>query len=274
MVQSDNETGDRLPAAARISRKGRIHLMDEIRGLCVLLMIFYHAFYTMSMLFHWELGTKLLVFFSPAEPFFAGLFILISGISSQLSHSNLIRGLKLLGVALALTLVTYFIIPSELIVFGILHMLSVCMIVFGLGQKLWDRIPLILGLAVCAVLFLITMPVSDGYLFPSVPLDLSLFLRHLHRPLGQERQVPGLYLSSAVYIPELDGPPRPDFISYSPAADLRRVHFDFLDHFPLAGLAPRLAARLQLYRYLLLRRTQLWILPPYSAINFTYSPGR
>ena len=57
MVQSDNETGDRLPAAARISRKGRIHLMDEIRGLCVLLMIFYHAFYTMSMLFHWELGT-------------------------------------------------------------------------------------------------------------------------------------------------------------------------------------------------------------------------
>ena len=67
-------------------------------------------------------------------------------------------------MALALTLVTYFIIPSELIVFGILHMLSVCMIVFGLGQKLWDRIPLILGLAVCAVLFLITMPVSDGYL--------------------------------------------------------------------------------------------------------------
>ena len=111
-------------------------------------------------------------------------------------------------------------------------------------------------------------------LFPSVPLDLSLFLRHLHRPLGQERQVPGLHLSSAVYIPELDGPPRPDFISYSPAADLRRVHFNFLDHFPLAGLAPRLAARLQLYRYLLLRRTQLWILPPYSAINFTYSPGR
>ena len=110
MVQSDNETGDRLPAAAKISRKGRIHLMDEIRGLCVLLMIFYHAFYTMSMLFHWDLGTKLLVFFSPAEPFFAGLFILISGISSQLSHSNLIRGLKLLGVALAL-LCLCFVLP-------------------------------------------------------------------------------------------------------------------------------------------------------------------
>ena len=49
--------------------------MDEIRGLCVLLMIFYHAFYTMSMLFHWELGTKLLVFFSPAEPFFSPGFL-------------------------------------------------------------------------------------------------------------------------------------------------------------------------------------------------------
>ena len=139
-------------------------------------------------------------------------------------------------MALALTLVTYFIIPSELIVFGILHMLSVCMIVFGLGQKLWDRIPLILGLAVCAVLFLITMPVSDGYLglpgtlawkipagwyefgwlfplgihradffsadyFPLFPWIFLFFLRHLHRAAGPGTAVPGLHLSSAVYIP-------------------------------------------------------------------------
>lgn len=176
------------------------------------------------------------------------------------------------------------------------------------GQKLWDRIPLILGLAVCAVLFLITMPVSDGYLglpgtlawkipagwyefgwlfplgihradffsadyFPLFPWIFLFFCgTYIGRWAGTASS--GLHLSSAVYIPELDGPPRPDFISYPPAADLRRVHFNFLDHFPLAGLAPRLAARLQLYRYLLLRRTQLWILPPYSAINFTYSPGR
>ena len=79
----------------------RIHTMDELRGLAVLCMIFYHAFYTMAFLFGIPLGRTLLYFFMPAEPYFAGLFILISGISCQLSHSNLIRGAKLLLVAAA-----------------------------------------------------------------------------------------------------------------------------------------------------------------------------
>ena len=41
-------------------------------------------------------------FFRPLEPFFGGAFILISGISSQLSRSNLKRGAKLLPIALAI----------------------------------------------------------------------------------------------------------------------------------------------------------------------------
>ncbi len=230
------------------------------------------------------------------SPFSPGFFILISGISSQLSHSNLIRGLKLLGVALALTLVTYFIIPSELIVFGILHMLSVCMIVFGLGQKLWDRIPLILGLAVCAVLFLITMPVSDGYLglpgtlawkipagwyefgwlfplgihradffsadyFPLFPWIFLFFCGTYIGRWARNGKFPDFTYRLRFTSLSWMGRHAPDFISYPPAADLRRVHFNFLDHFPLAGLAPRLAARLQLYRYLLLRED--------SAMDFT-----
>lgn len=166
------ETGDCLPSSkvARNSiRKNRIHLLDELRGFCVLLMIFYHAFYTMSM-FHFHIGTQLLVFFTPAEPFFAGLFIFISGISCQLSHSNLLRGGKLLLVALALTAVTYFVIPDSLILFGILHMLSLCMLIFGAGERLWNKIPLFLGLALCITLFLITLPIRQGYIgFPGMP---------------------------------------------------------------------------------------------------------
>ena len=104
--------------------KARIHMMDELRGFAVLCMVFYHAFYSAAYLLGWQWGKVLLSFFMPAEPYFAGLFILISGISSQLSHSNLIRGLKLLAVAVCVTLVTGFFLPDQIIRFGILHLLS------------------------------------------------------------------------------------------------------------------------------------------------------
>ena len=55
--------------------KKRIYLLDELRGLAVFCMVFYHAFYSMSEFFNIAVGTKLLDFFTPAEPFFAALFI-------------------------------------------------------------------------------------------------------------------------------------------------------------------------------------------------------
>ena len=59
----------------------RIHLLDELRGFAVFCMVFYHAFYSIGYFFNWDWGLVLLNFFSPAEPYFAGMFILISGIS-------------------------------------------------------------------------------------------------------------------------------------------------------------------------------------------------
>ena len=52
--------------------KKRIYLLDELRGLAVFCMVFYHAFYSMSEFFNIAIGTKLLDFFTPAEPFFCG----------------------------------------------------------------------------------------------------------------------------------------------------------------------------------------------------------
>ena len=116
--------------------KKRIYLLDELRGLAVFCMVFYHAFYSMSEFFGFEIGTKLLDFFTPAEPFFAALFIVISGISSRLSHDNTRRGVRLLCIALALTVVTAVIMPmmnfeGAEIYFGILHLLSLSMLIFS-----------------------------------------------------------------------------------------------------------------------------------------------
>jgi uncharacterized membrane protein len=172
-----------------INRHRRIFLMDELRGFAVFCMIFYHGFYTLAFLYNINAGLVLLRFFMPAEPYFAGLFMFISGISSDLSHSNLKRGLKLLGVALAVTLVTYLAVPEELIVFGILHFLSVCMILYGLLKPFSDRFRFHwAAVAVCAVLFLLTMGITKGYLGLSpqfgVMIPEALYRTNWLAPIG------------------------------------------------------------------------------------------
>lgn len=134
----------------------RICLMDEVRGFAVLCMVLHHAMYSVGYLYGIEWGQRLYDFFAILSPLFAGLFVMISGVASQLSRSNLLRGVKLLAVALAMTLVTGLAMPSQIIRFGVLHMLAVCMIVFGLAQKPLKRVPLGLGLSVCTVCFVLT----------------------------------------------------------------------------------------------------------------------
>lgn len=177
------------PDIIDLTARRRIYLMDELRGLAVFCMIFYHGFYTLAFLYNIQVGLILLNFFMPAEPYFAGLFMFISGISSDLSHSNLKRGLKLLGIALAVTLVTYFAVPDELIVFGILHFLSVCMILYGLLKPLSDRFRFTwIAVAVCAVLFAATMGISRGFLGFSPQLGViiptELYRTNWLAPLG------------------------------------------------------------------------------------------
>ena len=248
--------------------------MDEIRGLCVLLMIFITPFYTMSMLFHWELGTKLLVFFSPAEPFSPGFYPHFrnfqpafpqqsdprpeaSGRGSGADPGDLFyhsqRADRIRDPAYAVGLHDRLRPGAEAFGTGFPDLgpgrLRGAFLNHHAGIRRIPRPARHSGVENSSRVVRIRLAVPSGHpsrrflfrrLFPSVPLDLSLFLRHLHRPLGQNGKFPD-FTYRLRFIPELDGPPRPDFISYSPAADLRRVHFNFLDHFPLAGLAPRLA---------------------------------
>ena len=65
-----------------------------------------------------------------AQPLFASIFIVICGISCTLSHNNLKRGLLLLLVAEALTLGTHLYTKPDVLNFGVLHLLAVCILVF------------------------------------------------------------------------------------------------------------------------------------------------
>ncbi len=153
----------------RTEDKKRINFLDELRGFAVFCMIFYHAFYILGSFFEWDFADSLFYFFMPVQPIFAGIFIFICGISCTLSKSNLKRGTILLAVALGFTLVTAVIMPKLGFVnceiyFGILHFLSVSVIIFSLFSKLIYRIHPFAGILISAVLYAFTSGIGSGCL--------------------------------------------------------------------------------------------------------------
>ena len=170
----------------------RLHLLDEVRGFAVVCMVFFHAFFAMAEVFDMPPGQILLDFFTPAEAWFAGLFIVISGFCCRLSRSNAKRGALLLAVAAALTGVTLLadrlIVPGLVIWFGILHLLSVSMLLFALLRRALDKIPPVIGAAVCAGLFLLCYCLPEGALGvaarPLWPLPQGWYGTDWLAPLG------------------------------------------------------------------------------------------
>lgn len=153
----------------KTAEKNRIFFVDEMRGLAVLCMIFYHTFYVFDTFFSWKWAGSLFDFFMPVQPFFAGVFIFICGVSCTFSRSNLKRGLILLGVALGFTLVTAVIMPrlgfAECeIYFGILHFLAVSIIIYALFSKLLPKVPPAAGIILCAVLYPFMSNIENGFL--------------------------------------------------------------------------------------------------------------
>jgi uncharacterized membrane protein len=148
----------------------RIELLDAARGFCLLVMLLHHTVYDLVTM----MGVSGWLFYSPAvnylEYFFAGLFILISGVSSRFSKSNIKRSFKvILGAIIISVVTTLFGMP---VVFGILHFLGFSMLFYGLTNKLWEKIngiaaPLLYcGLTAASAVFLkLANPVKIPWLW-------------------------------------------------------------------------------------------------------------
>jgi uncharacterized membrane protein len=114
----------------------RIWEIDFLRGLSIILVVGYHLLYDLGAYVGIERFLGFLTDLSTvpwlvAQHFFAGLFIVLSGISSTISRSNFRRGVKLLAVSIAVTAVTYIFDPSSAVWFGILQLLAVSILIYG-----------------------------------------------------------------------------------------------------------------------------------------------
>lgn len=120
-------------------RKGRIEILDGLRGLAVIFMVAYHFLY------------DAVTFLAVPDKYIdntvadviqvvtATTFVILCGISSHFSKSNIKRGIETLVIAVIISVVTFII--DMPIIFGILHLLGICMLLYGLSKKLIDRIP-------------------------------------------------------------------------------------------------------------------------------------
>lgn len=159
--------------ASKKDFSNRVWLIDELRGLSIVLMVIYHFFYDLVFLF----GVKIELIYSPfigfLVNFFAGLFIFISGTACLYSRSNLNRGLKCVAFAALFSLCTFIIMPDMPDRFGILHLLGLSMLLFALLQKPLSKINPYFGLFLFSALFLVLFNLPQGYLFFK-PFGLSL----------------------------------------------------------------------------------------------------
>jgi uncharacterized membrane protein len=120
------------------SKKNRAPELDFLRGFALFMMILMHFAWDV----HYEFGVKIFGFLEAdwfwafAHPFFIVIFVGVSGVCCTFSKNNLIRGLKLLGVAAVMTLATWLITTfmkiNCLIIFNVLALLAVSILLYSL----------------------------------------------------------------------------------------------------------------------------------------------
>ena len=146
------------------NRVQRVHLLDELRGLSIILMVIYHAVFDLVYVF----SVSFSIFNSPFVNFlrdlFASLFIFISGVSCNFSKNNLKRGLRYLLFGVSISLVTYWIFGEATILFGILHLLGISALVYHLCHRAVDIIDAKIGFWVSVTLFILLFNVQNGYI--------------------------------------------------------------------------------------------------------------
>lgn len=155
------------PRAMLYGKHKRIWELDYFRGVCVLLMIVYHAMYDLrSFSYVWQLRDQdfyplyqlsVRFFLAPGlhlQDFLAPVFFFIAGISTSLSRNAPVRFTKVIVSAF---LVTYCSALMNLnITLGVLHCLGYCMLLYYLLERLFydDRAYFALAVTLCAAMLI------------------------------------------------------------------------------------------------------------------------
>ncbi len=162
--------------------KPRYHLLDTIRGGCIILVVFYHALYNLYNFYDLFAWFFLSGFIDTLRVICVGVFVIISGMCCRFSRSNWRRGLIAAGTALLITVFTLAFMPRQIILFGIIHMFSTCMLIYALLAPLINKIPTMYGIIIFTALSIISAlsvkyvsGTPDNLLFFVLGFDTTVF---------------------------------------------------------------------------------------------------
>ena len=158
-------------------KKKRIELLDALRGFGVLVMVMHHILYDLIVFCGARFQLFGNVIFDSLHYIAAGSFLVLAGISSRFSRSNVKRGVKLFLVAMCFTVVTSLPMIDLPIRFGVLHLLGASMVFYGLTAEAWNGIPRKVMPVLCVAL-LVGSALAVKY------IEVSPAVAHVIFPLG------------------------------------------------------------------------------------------
>ncbi len=159
------------------SESGRYWEVDALRGIAIVMMVIYHSAYDLAFLGYYQAN----VVAGPWRVFAritASLFISLVGVSLALSYARfrgkeggwvlykkyLVRGLKLLGWGMVITLITWVYMGKVVVIFGILHLIGVATMLAYPFLSL-GRANLFFGLMIIALgIYLNQLPVAHPWM--------------------------------------------------------------------------------------------------------------
>lgn len=179
----------------------RVRLFDALRGLALVNMVVYHGVYDWVSVFGrsaaWFTGTE---YARPWQQAICWTFLLVSGAVLCYGRNPLRHGLTVFGCGMLLTAVTLLAMPSERILFGVLHLIGAAGVLTALLRRALGRIPPAAGAAGSFALFLLLRGVPSGFWGVgalSARLPQALYRSAALFPLG----FPGPGFFSADYFP-------------------------------------------------------------------------
>lgn len=154
-----NGVSNELPE--KFGRNNRIELLDFLRGISLIYVMFYHLCYDLMNVKGVSIAGFGSVWFEAVHEAFLALLIIVSGICSSFSHDTVRRGTALFFMGSIFTIATDLFMHSQVAVFGALSFFGVMMMLCGLAKPIFRHIDWRILLAVSLLLYFVTIDFAD-----------------------------------------------------------------------------------------------------------------
>lgn len=150
----------------------RLYWVDNARAIAMISMIVYHIMWDLVYLYgvkaEWYHGKMAFIW----QQSICWTFIFLAGFCSHISKRPIKQGMIINFWGIVIMAVTQVFMPGNGVWFGVLTLIGSCYLLVGILHRVFDKIPAWVGVIGAVICFVITYPVSDGYIGS---LGLELF---------------------------------------------------------------------------------------------------